>query len=319
MTHSEKTQFLKELLAKHKGKENKNYLTWEALRADLGKDGLKKFNLTAKAAWKKLKDAIEPHCDAGMMFSEHFGQWYFSDGITPDELKAILIAEKGPEKINFLQALLTKAKKNYHKLTAADIKKIALSPAEFGKLLTAYPGAGLRLFTKKKGKTDVLYLTAAVPPEQFVVDAINGMKKAVTPKAIAEEVPLSNADFVATFNGMLVAGQLLVRIDEKFAISDVSVGDAITSSESTETDYELFRKAFDKLEQGRNYVRICNMRRELSSWSRERFDAVLSKLWYNGTVQPHAGDRATMTEDDVKLSYTDEHNDTYDTLKWVRR
>jgi hypothetical protein len=87
---------------------------------------------------------------------------------------------------------------------------------------------------------------------------------------------------------------------------------------SPSNDYDLFHKTFEKLDGGRIYVRICNMRRELG-WSEERFNTLLRKLRAEGIIQLHAGDVSTMTEEDVHLSYTDENNFFYATITWKKR
>jgi hypothetical protein len=79
----------------------------------------------------------------------------------------------------------------------------------------------------------------------------------------------------------------------------------------------IFRQAFEKLDNGRIYVRICNMRRELG-WSEERFNTVLCYLRAEGAIQLHPGDMLTMTEEDVNLSYTDDNNFFYVTMTWKK-
>ena len=82
-------------------------------------------------------------------------------------------------------------------------------------------------------------------------------------------------------------------------------------------DAELFHAAFVKLDHGRIYVRICNMRRELG-WSVERFNTLLRKLRADGTIQLHAGDPSTLTQEDNNLSFMDENNMFYATLTWKK-
>ena len=93
------------------------------------------------------------------------------------------------------------------------------------------------------------------------------------------------------------------------AIVDANTDDA--------DDAETFRKAFDRLDQGRIYVRICNMRRELR-WSIERFDNILRILRANGTIQLCGGDPAHFTAEQIQQSFTDEYGSLYFTMKWKR-
>jgi endo-1,4-beta-D-glucanase Y len=92
----------------------------------------------------------------------------------------------------------------------------------------------------------------------------------------------------------------------------------VTASTSGHDDAKRFQAAFDNLDHGRIYVRICDMRRELG-WSEERFNDMLRKLRKDGTIQLHAGDAPTMTEDDIRLSFTDENYYFYATMTWKKR
>ena len=85
----------------------------------------------------------------------------------------------------------------------------------------------------------------------------------------------------------------------------------------TTNDAELFLKAFDKADQGRIYVRICNMRKELG-WSTERFDTMLRTLRANGTIQLKGGDPAHFTAEELGMCFKDEYNTMYYTMVWRR-
>ena len=222
------------------------------------------------------------------------------------------------------------------------------------KAITPFLGSGLKLLKKKpttKAGKETLYLASNLPIEAYVHEslAIHGQKKNLKKtllQTLADDVPLSKAEFLAVFNRMLDAGQLQVTsVDDKFAIQGVRLvtsgfghqtsgfrEENFTSDHSplatshsqlkshvpTKSDVDLFHEAFDKLDRGRIYVRICNMRRELG-WSEERFNTLLRELRANGTIQLHAGDVSTLTEEDVNLSYTDEYNFFYATLTWKKQ
>ena len=74
MMASEETSYLENLLATRQEKEKK-YLAWKVLLEELGTAGRKKFGLTAKAAFPKLKTALEPFLGSRLRFSEHFSEW----------------------------------------------------------------------------------------------------------------------------------------------------------------------------------------------------------------------------------------------------
>ena len=334
MTVSSLTALLEKVFQDYKSKEKQNYLHWTTLRTKLARNRAK-FCLTAQSNWQELKTALEPHLGEGMLFSEHFEQGYFSSDLTFNEVRTAVIAEKRKP----LHALLAKAKKSYAplKLTTSELKNFgfakatpAPSTAALEKTLTPFLGSELILLKKEpktKRNKETVYLAHNLPSEEFVKQALQftSAKKSLTLEAIAGEVPLNKAVFVGIFNRMLATGQVLVRIDEKFKISEVQYesGNTLPTPPSQplpspSDDFMLFRRAFEKLDRGLIYVRICNMRRELG-WSVERFDAVLNKLWDDGIVQAHAGDRYTMTDEDVALSYRDENGDTYGTLTWIKQ
>ncbi|MCL2624892.1 MAG: hypothetical protein FWD31_14615, partial [Planctomycetaceae bacterium] len=200
------------------------------------------------------------------------------------------------------------------------------------KAISPFLGSGLTLLKKKpatKTGKETLYLASPLPPEEWIKESLlaQNPKKPLAMKALAADVPLCKAEFLAVFNQMLDAGQLQVtRIDDKFGMTGLRVpasgfGTAALSPSpafhNEADDDAVFRAAFEVLDCGRLYVRICNLRRELG-WSVERFNAHLCKLRADGTIQLHAGDVSTMTEEDIRQSYKDANNFFYATLTWKK-
>jgi hypothetical protein len=250
-------------------------------------------------------------------------------------------ARKVEEKTQFLKALLVKAKAKILPLELNEeeqkffgIKKSKTGPtaSALEKTLTPFCGSELELLKKKVGRKEVLYLAYKIPHEEFIKESClaHGSKE-FSPEKIAEDVPIDKKEFTVLFSRMLETGQLQVtKIDEKFTITGVKLASGTTAPTtprpvpqpthqhvSGQDDTQLFRAAFEKLDRGRIYVRICNMRRELG-WSEERFNVLLRKLRADGTIQLHAGDVSSMTEEDVNLSYIDENNLFYATLTWKK-
>ena len=336
MTDTEKILYLENFLATYQEKEKKNYLAWETLRKNLGVTGRKKIGLTAIATLPELKAAIEPFLGSNLMFFEHFGEWYLSFKMSLDKLRR----EISLEKTEYLQSLLArhqaKEKKNYMplRLKAKELKFFGLkaSPAPnastLENALAPCLGSELKLLKRKpetsSGK-ETLYLARKMPLEQLVEESLQtrNLKKPFKMKEIADDIPLSKVEFVALFSRMLEAGQIQVtKIDDKFNIADLKSASVRSVPVSPPTlgpeDYDSFQKAFEKLDKGRIYVRICNMRRELG-WSVEHFNCLLHKLRVESVIQLHAGNVSTMTEEDIDLSYTDENNFFYVTMTWKKR
>jgi len=163
-----------------------------------------------------------------------------------------------------------------------------------------------------------LYLAYSnVSDEEFVKESLQTLKKPLTLTTLAGDVPINKAEFVAVINRMLDTKQIQVKINDKFAIAELVFPSEPDDYRSGPDDYRLFREAFEKLDRGRIYVRICNMRRELR-WNEKRFNDVLDNLWTAGKIQLHAGDVSSMTEEDVNLSFVDENNFFYATLTWKK-
>ena len=332
MLTSEKTLLLDKLL----GKQKEHYLTWEALRSKLDKKGREKFGLNAKSLWAELKSAVEPFLGQEMMFSEHFGQWYLSFKRPLEALRAKIASGKTAELKSLLDKHKTKEKRSYLKSNTTLLKLFGLGTktdpgaSALEKIIAPCLGTELMLLKKKPATArakETLYLAYNKPLTQFVVESfqVQSLKKPFKFKSIADDVPISLAEFVALFNQMLAAGQFQVtKIDDKFGITGLKLADGnpppvpISLPSPGQNDYDLFQAAFDKLDGGRIYVRICNMRRELG-WSEERFNTLLRKLRADGVIQLHAGDVSTMTENDVNQSYTDENNFFYATISWRKR
>ena len=338
MTTLDKTLLLENVLTQHKEKERKNYIAWNVLRTKLGVAGRKKFALATKAEQHELQSAIEPFLGERLMFALDAKKVLFlTEKMSPEDWASLLRAESD----GIRKKILEQHKKNFDlhkakvkrsymplKLKAAELKILAMnsksSAAELEKALTPFLGADMMFIRKKpttaKGK-ETLYLANKLPPETFILEAIQNHAKPFALKKIAAEVPVSHTEFWMVLNRMLEASQLFVRIDGKFNIAEVKATNLLAGVADTPApldDIATFRKTFDKLDCGRIYVRICNMRRELD-WSEERFNTLLCKLRADGTIQLHAGDSATMTKEDVRLSYTDDNNFFYATLTWRKR
>lgn len=239
-------------------------------------------------------------------------------------LEKILASHKEKEKKSFLtiSQLLTKFGKTGKTMFGLSDKSTA---KDCETLLTPYLGSRL---TFLKGSTS-LYLAFKKPLEEIVLESFQEKikKGPFSPGTVARNLPMKKGDFVAAFNILLENQQITVKVkdDYKVNVQSVSGSAAVTatvipvqpSATSQPNDREQFQTAFEKLDQGRIYVRICNLRRELG-WNEERFNLLLRKLRADGTIQLHAGDISTLTEEDVNLSYTDENNSFYATMTWKK-
>jgi hypothetical protein len=311
---------LEGLFAKRKDKERR-YMPLKLTAANQKKLGL------TKPTDSELETALLPYLGNNLMLAYREDTLCLAENMAKAEWARLIIEEKTGYLKNLLAKHKAKDKKSYlpvlSKLTVTELKFFGLTKKstlpELEKTLTPFLGSELLLLKKKpdtKAGKEILCLAYKLPMEVFVQEALAcyPLKKAFALKTIAAEVPMSKAEFVVLFNQMLTKKQLqITKIDDKFGIAEVGL-----TSEHSSNDEDSFRKAFDKLDGGRIYVRICNMRRELG-WNEERFNTLLRKLRRESTIQLHAGDVSTMTEEDVLLSYTDENNFFYATITWKKR
>lgn len=242
-------------------------------------------------------------------------------------LDEILTKVKQEERKSYVSfsVLLTKLKSPGRKLFGLTEKKPSGPTIE--KALQPYLG-GSFVILKNGAK---LFLAFKLPIDEIALEAlqIKFQKGPFSPSTLAQFMPMKKDDFVASFNRLLEAGRISVSVNDKFIVTVRNVNTQATFPPSPaprpsappsvsppsppQDDRKLFRDAFEQLDQGRIFVRICNLRRKLG-WSEERFNSLLRKLRSEGAVQLHAGDVSSMTEDDIAQSFTDENNFFYATL-----
>lgn len=253
------------------------------------------------------------------------------------------------ERIDCLNKILAKAKqdegKNY--VTFTDLKKklgangkklfgLKAEPttAEMTKALQTYIAASEFVILKGSKSS---FLAYKMPLEELLFDFFKHkiQKGAFAPSAIAQFMPMKKDDFVTHFNTLLASGRVTVKIKQDYKVSIQSVGEQIASPaketpqkpteipQTTPTapqtgDRELFRRAYEALEQGSSFVRINLLRKKLG-WNEGRFDTLLTQLRAERIVQLHAGEVGSMSDEDIKQCFTDENNFFYSGLTMHRQ
>lgn len=249
------------------------------------------------------------------------------------------------EQIECLKRILTELKekegKNY--LTISQVPKALKAPgkklfgltekskvAEITKALQTYIAASDFVIIKGSKSS---FLARKMPLEEILFDFFEHkiQKGPFLPSSIAQHMPMKKDDFVAHFNLLLDSGRITVKIRPDYKFSIYSVGERTASpvkaapqkpatpsepdviTKPQPGDRELFRKAYEELDQGSSFVRIHLLRRKLA-WSKERFDTLLTQLRAERIVQLHAGEVFSMSEEDIKQCFTDENNFFYSGL-----
>ena len=193
------------------------------------------------------------------------------------------------------------------------------SGATLKKIIEPHLGDGLEV--RKKGNS--FYLLYKGAPEELILKHISPTV-AKGPGAIGRTLPFSKAELIAALNNLLKDGRIVAAsLTEKYEARLLAVGGREAAlarptapSVPTFTDRrEAFRAAFDDLDRGKIFVRICELRRRLG-WEREEFDEQLRRLRDEEVIQLHTGDVTSMTPDDVRDCFVDENGFRMGTVTW---
>ena len=195
-------------------------------------------------------------------------------------------------------------------MTATEIRKI-LEPLVKDKFIF-----------HKKGPT--LYILEPCEPEDLVIAEINNAK-IKSAKWIAHSLPFSKADVAKIINGFVDSGRAKIifndTLEARIYLTDTPAiktqapkiepepepePEKISSS-SSDYSREEFMRVFESLDNGRVFVRICDLRKKLN-WPRDLFDAILMMLRDKELIQLHIADESTMSPDEIKDSFIDENN-----------
>lgn len=175
----------------------------------------------------------------------------------------------------------------------------------------------------KKGSSK--YLAKNIPLEEIVHAAIE-RSPGKSPGQIGQYLPMVKKVFAEKVNLLLQQGRARVELTPDFApklfhapldaIREKAVPATVaTTVPTTVDDRAQFQAAYQRLDRGRFYVPIFEVRRELG-WSRERFDLLLETLRDAAVIQLHAGDVISMTDDQVKDSFLDDNGFLHLTVTW---
>lgn len=220
--------------------------------------------------------------------------------------------------------LLKKKKKDYLTVTQIRDGLPALLLKHFG------------IVKKKSGATDVLkklkpylgstiweyrgartaYIGFNMPTEKLILNKIR-QSPGLSPKNLAKNLPVSKKDFISNLNKLLEAGTVVCTFNESYSVVlNISGRTELAMPETGHPDARLaFRTAYNEISKGNGLVRIHRIRESLG-WPEGRFDSVLKDLMSDYTIELHGGDPSTLTEQEIKDSYTDENGVLYINVTW---
>jgi hypothetical protein len=169
------------------------------------------------------------------------------------------------------------------------------------------PHLGERLIFKKAGNSTYLCFNM---PDDILMFRIVQARAGLSPKAMSKNIPFKKDDFLAVLNRLSERGAIrAMKFNKDFMPLLYPAEEKPGISEKT------FRDAFQELESGKFYVRICDMRRRLN-WPAQEFDAMLKNLRDAGQLQLQGGDTDFFTKQDMQDSFVDENGFIMLTMKW---
>jgi hypothetical protein len=186
---------------------------------------------------------------------------------------------------------------------------------EIVKKVTPYLGNGLVILKGSKSS----FLAYNIPKNRILYNYIQ-KHPGKSPGQIAPNLPMVKGDFIQELYSLIESGGVKITYTEKYTTKlfaqvhkpEKTISSTLSKKPDSDT---IFKIAFDELNKGEKYVRICDIRRKLD-WSREEFDSTLKKLRDNSTIQLHEGITSTMDESEVRDSFVDENNFLHINISW---
>lgn len=177
-------------------------------------------------------------------------------------------------------------------------------------------------------KGNAVYLFRGTNLAEAVLCFIRGKAGKSGPQ-LGKGMPFIKRDeLIRILNNLLESGQVTLKLAAEFAplffaseamgpVKKDAAGTACkTLADTFDGRREQLHAAFQELDQGTTFVRICRLRRHLG-WPREVFDDMLRRLRDDDVVQLHAGDVRLMTLDEVQDSFVDENGFRMGTMTWI--
>lgn len=177
--------------------------------------------------------------------------------------------------------------------------------------LSPYLGERLQVYRKVR----TVYIGHRLTPEELLLQILR-QHPASSPSQLEKLLPMQKQTYLPVLNGLLEAGQVLCTFED-LRTPRLTVVTTNGARSSAERDREAFYQAYRMVGQGRSFVRIHRLREALA-WPADDFDRILTALAADYTVELHGGDPSTLTDTDLRNSFTDAHGLLYIALSWRR-
>ena len=166
-----------------------------------------------------------------------------------------------------------------------------------------------------------IYIIVPCQPEDLILAELSP-NKGKSPKAVGRVMPFSKKECAKIYRELAEQGRIRILINDdletRIFLSDqpgALDGSALEDDDEESEIRKKFKEVFKELDNGRIFVRICDLRKKLG-WPREVFDFTLKMLRDKGVIQLHVGDVSLMTPDEVKNCFVDENNFRMGTVTW---
>ena len=221
---------------------------------------------------------------------------------------------------NQLEAFLNKKGRNFISLSVLreelpkDLKdKTGIKKNSKLPLVKEYlaPHLGERFVFIKGGRST--YLALNLPREELFLGVVL-RSPGKTLGVISRSLPFNKTEIPSLLNQLLEKRTVRVTFNANMNPCLYPEKELVATKETSCTK-QTFEAAFRELDRGEYFIRICNLRRRLN-WPREIFDTMLAQLRDDEKIQMHTGDLETMTQEDIRDSYTDENGFLMLTLTW---
>lgn len=224
-----------------------------------------------------------------------------------------------------ISELLKKRKKDYltvtqirNGLSSKVLRQLGLikKRARAGEVLrNLRPYLGQHMLAYKGAKSS--YIGFKMTPEDILLGKIR-QHPGISPRNLFRNLPMSRKEFIAALNALLAKSAVCCTFSEDYRPGLRLPG---TIRRRTDPDNALkngraaFKLAYDCVGRGQCFVRIHRVREHLD-WPGDRFDNLLRELMADYTIELHGGDPSTLTEKEIRNSFTDENGLLYINLTW---
>ena len=173
----------------------------------------------------------------------------------------------------------------------------------------------------KRGSKNSAYLTLKLHDEDLLFRVVQKNNWKI-PRM--DRVPFKKDEFFAILSQLLENDAIRVnKINKDYKVlllapaptfQNVASEERGVAPKPTVTE-EDFKVAFQALERGKFYVRICDLRRRLD-WNVEDFNTMLIRLRDAGKIQLHTSSTDSFTKDDIRDSFIDDRGFSKFLIEW---